>query len=227
MPLERRPVSIRMMTIDPGALRHSLAKLHVDRTVGDVTEKVFQREVAEKTVDLYRAVIKGKLGEGEDILAEHHSISAHFRMTQSLLKEPEQHTVSFFLTDRRLLRLRSTVFPGQPPTADRRDETVVDGMALDNISGLRVKRQFRLGEAGVGAVMCCIGVFFYEFLELTAPVLIGLGGLGMLHTLLRPTRWVEVTTACGPPDDPFIIYAVRKKSARKFIRLLRERAGKP
>ncbi len=213
------------MTTDVDSIRRSIGKLYIDRTVGDVTERVFQREIAERTVDLYRAVIERKLAEGEDLIAEHHTISSHFKVTQSLLKEPEQQATSVFLTDRRLLQLTSTVFPGQPPTADKRDATVVNQMKLDRVGNLRSRIQFRIGEAAVGAAMCAIAVFFFDWLSFTAPVLIGLGALGILHALLLPTRWIEVRAEGAPTDEsPIMIHTVRKKSARKLIRLLKERA---
>jgi len=213
------------MTTDVDSIRRSIGKLYIDRTVGDVTERVFQREIAERTVDLYRAVIERKLAEGEDLIAEHHTISSHFKVTQSLLKEPEQQATSVFLTDRRLLQLTSTVFPGQPPTADKRDATVVNQMKLDRVGNLRSRMQFRIGEAAVGAVMCAIAVFCFDWLSFTAPVLIGLGALGILHALLLPTRWIEVRAEGAPTDEsPIMIHTVRKKSARKLIRLLKERA---
>jgi hypothetical protein len=215
------------MTTDPELLRRRISKLFIDRTVGDVTERVFQREIAERTVDLYRAVIKGRLAEGEDLLAEHHAISSHFRVTQSLLKEPEQHATSLFLTNLRLLQLKSTVFPSQPPTADSRDATVIDEIRLDRLGELKYRWQFRLGEAGVGAVMCIIAFLLAEQLSFTGPVLIGLGALGILHSTLLPTRWVEIRATDGSRDnDPFLIHTVRKKSARKLLRALRERARK-
>ena len=223
---KHRPAAI-LMTTEIESLRRTLSKLFIDRTVGDVTERVFQRDVAERTVDLYRAVVKTRLAEGEGLVAEHHSISSHFRMTQSLLKEPEQHATSMFMTNLRLLRLRSTIFPGQPPTADSRDLTEIDEVGLDLIEGLKYHRQYRLGEAAVGAVMCAIGVLFFEELSLTGPVLIGLGSLGILHALLLPTRWMEVKTSGGAGDaNPLIIYSVKKKSARKLFKLLRERVRK-
>lgn len=216
------------MTTDAETLRANLSKLYVDRTIGDVTERAFMRKSTEKTVDLYRAIVLGKLVKGEELVAEHHTISSHFRVTQSVLREPEQHGISYFMTNRRLLRLRSTIAPGQPPTADLRDGTRVDSIRLDRVTGLSTKRQFRWGEAGVGAMMCCLAAVFASWLEITGPVLIGLGGLGILHTLLRPTRWVEVkTTAAKPESDPILIHAVGKKSARKLIRLLRERVSRP
>lgn len=210
------------MTTEIDSLRKRIGKLYIDRTVGDVTERAFQREIAESTVDLYRAVIKTKLTGDEELIADHHSISSHFRVTQSLLKEPEQHATSLFLTDRRLLRLRSTVFPGQPPTADSRDKTVVDEIVLDHVDELKTKRQFRVGEAAVGAVMCGIGVLFYAELSLTGPVLAGLGALGILHTTIWPTCWVEVKSTDNTQES-MAIYTVKKKSAKTLLRLLRER----
>lgn len=213
------------MTTDIDSIRRRIGKLYIDHTVGDVTERAFQRQAAEKTVDLYRAVVERKLAEGEDLLAEHHSISSHFRVTQSLLKEPEQQATSVFLTNRRLLQLKSTVFPGQPPTADKRDATVINHIALNRIGGLRVRRQLRIGEVAVGAVMCSIAIAFNDLLSITGPILLGLGALGILHAILLPTRWAEVWAAsASPKEDPIVIYTVKKKSARKLIQMLKERA---
>jgi hypothetical protein len=213
------------MTTNAEVLRESLGQLYLKRTIGDVTERVFQHQLAEKTVDLYRAVIRDKLAQGEELVAEHHTISSHFRMTQSVLKEPENHAISFFLTNRRLLRLRSTLLPGQPPTADKRDDTVVDWIGLDLISALRTKRQFRLGEAGVGAAMCCLAAVLSPWLSITGPFIFGLGFVGISHAFFLPTRWIEMRSSDGALDsEPVIIPAVKKKSARKLIKLLREKA---
>ncbi|MCE5336288.1 MAG: hypothetical protein LLG06_17050 [Desulfobacteraceae bacterium] len=213
------------MTTDADLLRRHIGKLYIDRTVGDVTERVFQRKIAEKTVDLYRAVIAKRLAEGEEIKAEHHTLSSHFRVTQSVLKEPEQHATSLFLTNLRLLQLTSTIFPGQPPTADARDATVVDELALDRMREVRPRAQIRWGEAAVGAVMCAIGGLFFEELSLTGPVLVLLGGLGIFHATLMPGRWVEIWADSADGESrPMVLYAVRKKSARQMLMLLRERA---
>lgn len=214
------------MTTDADALRAHLTKLYVDRTVGDVSERIFLSKSTETTVDLYRAIITGKLAKDEEVIAEHHTINSHFRLTQSVLREPEQHGISFFLTSRRLLRLRSTLFPGQPPTADRRDGTRVDSFRLERVDGLLQRRQFRWGEAGVGALIGCMAILFAPWLEITGPVLIVLGTLGVLHAMLRPTRWTEVRIrGGGTGGDPVVIYSVRKKSARKLLKLLRERVS--
>src|SRR3974377_2397245 len=102
------------MTTNPDILRDDIAELYLKRTVGECSERVFHRELAERTVDLYRAIIERGLEADEIILAEHHAISSHFRLTQSVLREPEQNATSLYLTDRRLLRLRSVVMPEQP-----------------------------------------------------------------------------------------------------------------
>jgi len=223
---ELHPEAIHMTT-SPEVLRDNLKELYSKHTVGDVSERVFQGEVAELTVALYRAVIQRSLEADERILAEHHTISSHFRLTQSILREPEQNATSLFLTDRRLLRLRSKVMPGQPPTADCRDETVVDGIPLDHINGLFPERQFRMGEALVGAAVFLFAVFFFPWLAITGPVLIGLGILGILHSILLPTRWFEARSAGGSSvHDPITIFSPGKKSARVLARSIKERINR-
>jgi hypothetical protein len=160
----------------------------------------------------------------EPILEEHHVIQAHMRLTESVLKEPEQETVSLFLTDRRLIRLRSTIVPGRPITCDRGDGTHVDEISLGRIRGFQVHRQVRPGEVWVGLVMATIGGFFYAWLSLTGPVLVALGILGILHGLLLPTRWVEIKTDSAGDRDPLLVHALRKKSARRLLAMLRERS---
>jgi hypothetical protein len=61
-------------------------------------------------------------------------------------------------------------------------------------------------------------------LTITAPFLAGLGILGVLHGLLRPTRWIEVELVNGSrTSGPVLIYAVWKDSAKELARRLQER----
>ena len=90
------------MKTDIKALRKRIAQLYPKRDRGDLTEKDFQREVTEQTVELYRAVITDKLAESEIIECEHHTIWTHFRLMQSILREPAQQAISLFLTNRKL-----------------------------------------------------------------------------------------------------------------------------
>ena len=94
---------------------------------------------------LYRAIIKKKMAGNETIECEHHTIWTHFRLMQSILREPAQQAVSLFLTNRRLLRIQSTIMPDQPPTADNRDSTSIDEVSLDRIRDLK-KRSSSGGE---------------------------------------------------------------------------------
>jgi hypothetical protein len=216
------------MTINLDTLRTQMRQLYIKREKGDVTEKIFQRDLAERTVELYRAVIQKRLAKDETILREHHAVRAHFRVTQSVLREPEQAALSCFATDRRLFYLQSTLIPGQPPTADRRDRTEVEELPFTRLAGVRVHRQFRLGEMGVGAVIVCLSLLLSPWLDITGPILTVLGGLGILHALLVPTRWIEIQRTEDPPEaEPILIYAVRKKSARNLVRYLRQKMTHP
>ena len=214
------------MTTEAEALRRKIKNLYPKRERGDLTEKVFQRELIERTVELYRALIKDRLAKGETIQKEHHVSQAHFRLTQSVLREPEQSAVSLFSTDRRLFRIRSSFLPSRPPTADEKDQTRIEELPLRKIRALSLRRQVRWGEAGVGAVMAAFALLFAPWLSITGPFMIGLGAAGLLHGLLLPTRWIEIIPQeGGPATDPILIYALRKRSARDLVQFLQVRKG--
>jgi hypothetical protein len=76
----------------------------------------------------------------------------------------------------------------------------------------------------VGLVITAVGWIFYEWLDITGPVLAGVGALGTLHGLLWHSRWVEVKSRLqSPAADPMLIYTTRRKSGRKLIKMLREK----
>jgi hypothetical protein len=208
---------------DPEALREEIRRLCQKYAVGDIGERRFQPALAKATVNLYQATVEGLLSEGETIIQSHHVIRGHTRMVQSVMKEPEQQAVSLFLTERRLVRLRSTLSAYKTVTCDDRDDTVVDDIPLDTIQSLRMRRQIRGGEALTGLAIVGVAVIFYPWLAITGPLLIALGALGMVHGLLLPTRWLEVRGRVGESQDPICIYVLRKKSARTLVRLLRQR----
>jgi len=219
-------VHTRMKT-NPADLRREIAQLYPKRDRGDLTERVFQAKLAERTVALYRALITGRIAEGESIECEHHFVWTHFRLMQSILREPAQQATSLFLTNRRLFRLRSTIMPTQPPTADGRDDTSVDVVPLDRILALKKRFQVRSGEVLLGGIFCGIALAFHGWLYITGPFLLGLGALGVLHALLLPTRWIEVKTVDAVPDtDPIVIYGIRKKDAKNLVRCLREKLSR-
>lgn len=205
-------------------IREDIRRLHLAHARGDLREKAFQRALAQKTMDLYRALVERTLAPGEKILKEHHVVEAHMRLTQSVLKEPEQMATSLFLTQRRLLRVRSSIRPGQPATADERDSTVLDEVPLARIQLIHTRRRIRPGEICAGLAMAALALIFWEWLEVTGVVLLGLGILGALHGFLMPTRWLEIAGK-GAHGEPFRILAPGKKSARELLKDLQERLG--
>jgi hypothetical protein len=210
------------MTEEVYALRARIRELYPKRVRGDLTEKAFQHELTERTLDLYRALISMRMEEGESIVGEHHVVRSHFRLTQSVLREPEQEAISIFATDRRLFHLKDVLLPGRPPGADEEDNLLIEEVSFDHIESLHVRRQVRIGEIGVGGAMVVFVIFLYPYLSVTGPFMMVLGILGMLHGMLLPTRWVEVKTA-SQASDPMMIYALRKKSCRELVRLLRKK----
>ena len=207
------------------ALREELRVLKGKRARGDVTEKVFQRTLAERTVALYRAAVSARLAPGEAILAEHHTVHGHMKLTQSVLKEPDQGAVSLFATDRRLVRLHATLLAGESPSCDERDGTVIDEVAYRDVRAVRMRRQVRVGEVVAGAVICAVSLLAGPLLAVTGKLLLLLGALGALHGVLMPTRWWEIEIADRPREQWMQVFAVRRRSARELVRLVRAHAG--
>ena len=206
---------------ESGALRKKVQELYTRHAGGDMPARPFRRALTEYSHKLYNAVAREHLQSGEPIVQEHHVVRAHTLLTESFLKDPNQEIISLYMTDRRLVRLRSMLSPDRPITCDHRDQTRVDSLPLSRIEDLCVHRQIRSGEIYVGLIMGGFALLFGAWLEVTGPVLIGLGGLGILHGLLLPTRWIEVKTSGAPGADPMLIYASRRKSGRRLIHLLR------
>jgi hypothetical protein len=208
-------------------LRAGIRELCANHARGDIRERSFQRAFAEHTVDLYRAFVKRFTAEGEAILEEHHVVLGHTRLANSVLREPEQQAISLFATDRRLFRLCSTLLPGSPVTCDDGDKTVVDEVFFDQIQRLQLHRRVRPGEIWAGLVILSFAIIFHSWLSITGTLMIGLGMLGVLHGLLMPTRWIEVRPKYPTAKDPILIYALRRKSGKRLVRLLRERMASP
>jgi hypothetical protein len=211
------------MTNKVEELREELRNLSAGHLRGDVPRRKFDRLRAEKSVALYRAIVTTQLAKDEKILEEHHVVRAHLKLSQSVLKEPAEEVISLFLTDQRVLRLRSVLDPGQIVAGDASDHTVVDGARLGDIADLRVRRELRLSEAIAGLIICAVAVLFRSWLLVTGTFLFVIGLAGILHALLMPTRWMEIEVLLPRTDDIIRIYGLRKKSARKLLRALRER----
>jgi hypothetical protein len=208
---------------DPGAetraaeLRAELERLHERRRRGALGERDSERALAEGSVELCRAVIRGRLAPDEPILAEHHVVSAQLRLSRSLLRESDQRAVSLLLTDRRLLRLRATVAPDRPTTCDAHDATVVDELALCELRALHTRRTPRWGEAAAGLTILAVAALVQDWLQVTGPLLLALGALGVLHALALPTRTVELIA----DGSTFEVLAPWRRSGRRLLRLLR------
>jgi hypothetical protein len=202
-------------------LRGEIRELFAKRGRGDVPARRFERQLTEKSVALARAVASERLAPDEPILAEHHVVHSHLKLAGSVLAEPEQATSSFFATDRRLIRLRGTMQPGRPVTCDQADGTVVDDLPYARLQRILPHRQVRWGEAGVGLAAVVLAFLLRDALAVTGPLLAILGGAGTLHGLLLPTRSIELSARDMSPEPPFELHAVRRKSARRLLAVVR------
>jgi hypothetical protein len=181
------------------------------------------------SVDELRAEIRGLAGKrargdlGErafrrrGLLAEHHVVHSHFRWTESVLDEPEQATVSYFATGRRLLRVRGTLVAGRGQAGDT-SKAVVDDIAYAQVKAIESRRQWRWGEVATGAAIVLLALLLRGTLAVTGPVLVLLGAAGALHGLLMPTRWTELVLA-GP--DRFEIHGTWRRSGRRLLAAIR------
>jgi hypothetical protein len=221
------------LAMDASELRRELDELAARRRRGELRERDYQRQLAERTVELYRAAVAPRLAEGESILAEHHVVRAHMKLNQSLLRESDQQAVSLFATGRRLIRVRSTLRADRPPSCDETDGTIVDELPLAELEGIAVRREIRGGEAIAGLVIIGVALALHSWLLVTGKLMMVLGALGVVHALLLQTRWLELIAransgpraedgAAGRPN-PFVILAARRKSARRLVALLRAR----
>ncbi len=213
---------------DVVALRSEIRSLHEQKRRGDIPERKFERRIVESEVSLLRAVARGMLEDGEEILADHHVVHAHMKLNESVLEEPEQEAVSLFLTDRRLVRIRATIVRGRPLSCSSEDGTRIDEVPLSRVRGVRIRREYRTGEMIAGAVIIVLAIAFRSLLLVTGTILAILGGLGVLHALVLPTRWAEVVVGPGgmPPGEEFAIHGLRKKSSRALVKRLGRSDGR-
>jgi hypothetical protein len=204
-------------------LRDRILDLYRRRAREEVHDRAFLRALDRSFLDLCRAVAREHLAAGEAVVAEHHVFRSHLKLTESLLKESEQEAIALYATDRRLLRQRTTLAPARPITCDARDDTRFDDVPYDRVADLKTRYQVRIGEIAAGLVIAGLATLFRGALQITGPVLIGLGALGALHGLLVPTRWIEVRTHEAGASDPIVVHAPRKKTARVLLRLVRSK----
>jgi hypothetical protein len=209
------------MAAEADELRREIRDLFEKRDRGDVPARTFERRLTEKSVALGRAVASERLAPGETILAAHHVVHSHLKLTNPVLREPEQITASFFATERRLIRVRGTMAPGRPVSCDEADGTVVDDLPYTGLARVVPRWQVRWGEAAVGLVVAATAFLLRDVLAVTGPILAILGGAGILHGLLMPTRWLELVAHEVRPEPPFEIYAPLRRSARRLLAIVR------
>jgi pyruvate, water dikinase len=210
------------MPTEADELRQEIRDLFERSARGDIRDKDFHRQLAEKSVALSRMVVRARLSPGETILAEHHLEHSHFKLNQSLLAEPEQATASFFASDRRLIRVRGTMRRGRPVSCDEADQTIVDDLPYRHMQQVLKRSQIRWGEVATGCAIVLMAWLLGRTLAVTGPLLVVLGLAGVLHGLLLPTRWIEIVARGVEPVPPFQIHGVRRKGARKIHSLVRQ-----
>ena len=183
----------------------------------------FRKKANSAVLDLCRALVRRRIGEGESIQFEHHAVRAHTKIAGSVLRESEQEFISLLATERRLFRLRAILTPDQPLLFLDGDQDAVEELAYASASGVTVRTQRRKGQIVAGLVIAGFAVLGHPWLQITGTALFLLGIAGALHGLLLPTRWAEVLQPAPAASPPFQIWALRKKSARQLLRFLRQK----
>jgi hypothetical protein len=204
-------------------LRKDITALWEKRARGDVSERAFQRESEQRTLDLCRALVRHRIGEGESIQFEHHAVRAHTKIAGSVLRESEQEFISLLATEYRLFRLRTILTPDRPLLFLDGDKDAVEELAYESASGVTVCTQRRKGQIIAGLAIAGVAVLAHPWLQITGTALFLLGIAGALHGLLVPTRWAEVLQPEPTVSPPFQIWALRKKSARRLLKFLRQK----
>lgn len=204
------------------AQRERIRRLYSARDEGMLAARDFQKQVTQAIVDLFRALAEERLDPGEAIRVEHHVVLAHLKLTQSILKETDQECISLFATDRRLLRVSAIHSQTRPMSADAQDHLTVDELPLSAVRAVKLVREVRLGEAAAGLIIAGLALLFRELLQITGTLLVLIGLLGVLHGLLLPTRWFEISVAEAADRPRFRILTPRKRSGRAMVAFLRK-----
>ena len=207
-------------------IQSEIHQLYQKRQRQDITVDRFQRLLGDLIVKLFRAHASQSLRDDESILSEHHVVLGHFKLTQSVFKESDQESISLFATEKRLIRTRLLQKADAPIFQNSRDHTLVDELPYREIKRLTRQYDIRRGELIVGCTVVALSVLFRDLLQFTSGVLVVMGVLGILHSVLLPMRWIDIETKnTSRLEDLFRIQVVRKKSARKLIRLLKSKVG--
>ncbi len=218
--------SVESPTLDE--VRAEISGLAARRARGDLAEKAFRKRALQLSIELARKQASAAV-PGEAIATEHHVVHSHFRLTESLLREPEQTTVSYFAAEHSLIRVRGTLVTGASPRTDHGAKdpasTVVDRVSYEQVRSIERRTEWRWGEVGTGLIIVLGALLLRDLLAVTGPVLVLLGVAGMIHGLLLPTRWVEIVI-----DDEaapaLAVHGVWKRSGRQFLAAVSSALGR-
>lgn len=208
---------------DAEVARGRLRDLGQRRARGDVDERTFRRQLLDESVGLARAEARAVLEPDEAILAEHHVVHSHFKLTESLLREPEQSTVSLFATARRLVRVRGTLSPSPTGIGEEATRAQIDQIKYEATTRLEKRVERRWGEVGTGLAIVLLALLLRRVLAITGPVLVLLGVAGALHGLLLPTRWIEIASHAEIRAQ---IHCVWRRSARRLVAVVHQALAK-
>ena len=193
--------------------------------LGDLSAKKHERLRHEAYTDLARRLIAPHLEPGETLLLEHHWYAGHETAPVSVLRESAQAAESLFATDRRLFRWRYADKPSPDALSDPALRETLEFRRFGELSGLERRLKVRWGEALAGALIAAAAAVLWGHLQVTAPFMLGLGVLGMLHGLLWPTRAVLVTHR-DPGEVSWSVGAAGKKSGREMVALLKRKLAR-
>jgi hypothetical protein len=213
------------MTTKADSLRREICDLTEKQVRGDVPQRTFQKQHEKLTVAICLELVRERLAPNEPILAEHHVMHAHTKLAGSVLQESEQERISLLATDRRVFRLSSREKPGEPVQFRTQDRDEIEEIPFSRISRIVVRRQVRIGEMITGAVIAVLAFLCRPWLHVTGIAMMFLGIAGVLHGLLIPTRWAEIIP-CEYDVAPIQIFALRKRSAKKLIKVLATSIGR-
>lgn len=213
------------MTTKVECLRQEICELTEQHARGDVPQRTFDKQHEKLTVAICLELVRERLAPNEPILAEHHVIHAHTKLAGSVLQESEQERCSVYATDRRVFRLSSRERPGEPVQFRTLDRDAIEEIPFGRIHQVVVRRQLRVGEMIMGAVIAAVAFLLRPWLHVTGIALVVVGIAGLLHGLLLPTRWAEIVPHDGG-EPPIQIYALRKRSAKKLIKVLATSTGR-
>ncbi|MHB1417916.1 MAG: hypothetical protein ACYC1C_21915 [Chloroflexota bacterium] len=201
-------------------LTAELTALDKQRALGDVRDRAYLKRHDELLRELAHNKVRAQLESGEEILAEHHFMQAHFPFTKLALQDVSQEVVSVYATSRRLFRWHYLEEPKSQAQWSGEAGTL-ETLAYTQIREVAQRREYRRGEALVAVVMLIVAALLWPLLEITGPLLVGIGLLALLHVGLMPTRYTLVASASGKKE--WRIYAPNKQTGRQLRAIVDER----